>query len=667
MKASISSPKSMELLAPVGRFKGLEPILESGADAVYLAGKDYNMRRHRSDFNFDRDQIAQTAVKVHDAGAKLYVAVNSLLSDQELEGVGDYLRFLQSVGADAIIVQDLGLIRLVKEREIHLPLHASTMMNIHSAEGAIAAAGLGIGRIICSRDITLAQVEEMGRKSGLEMEYFVHGDMCFVQSGQCYASGLIFGNSSNRGKCMKPCRWPYELIDLADGSRLPARMEGNYLLAVKDMCLLQRIPELVQAGIVSLKIEGRMRPPEFMSQIVNIYRRAIDRYHTDPLGYSDNFDLFEELYRERVREFSTSVAFRRPGAEFIGSTGEREPLFLSTGAVLPEIDLLDDPEGFPTAPRALQSPRPELAVHVATPQAAARALAGGADWIYVGGEVPSRHDHGWNQAALECIIRDTRASGKKVGLLTPRVTVAHQLQGLARLLDGRLAEPPDAVLVHNLGSLQLLKATTDIPIHADFSLNVINVKALELLHSLGAARATVSLEAAFDTVAALAAAPPMPLECLVHGPLPGMYAEHCLISLALRGTSADEPCRGTCRHLRCGLKNRYADIFPVETDQYCRSHILLSKDLACLRVIGAFFHPGIKSLRIEGQYYDPSLVGYLTELYARTIQTPDEPIGEKALQRLVSQSPRGFSLGAYPKGIFAERAEDYKTVKKDMK
>ncbi len=383
--------KKIELLAPAGRWEVLDVVLERGADAVYLAGKEYNMRRHRSDFNFSRDEIARAADKVHAAGAKIYITVNSLLSERELDEIGEYLAFLESVAVDALIVQDLGLIQLITRSGFNLPLHASTMMNIHSAEGARACADSGISRIICSRDVALHQVKQMRDDSGLEMEYFVHGDMCIAQSGQCYMSGILFGRSSNRGKCMKPCRWPYQMVNQGGGV-LETKMDGSYLLATKDICLLEFIPELIEAGVHALKIEGRMRAPAFLAGVVEVYRRTIDQYCSDPYGFINDIRAYDELYRNRVRDFSACCALRKPDAGLVGSSGEREPFFLSTAVREKEIDLLHPEEVFNDTGdvqtrRTDQVNRVLLAVHAGSPEGAREALERGAEWIYIGGEV----------------------------------------------------------------------------------------------------------------------------------------------------------------------------------------------------------------------------------------------------------------------------------------
>ena len=248
------------------------------------------------------------------------------------DGLYDYLKYLQDIKVDAIIIHDLGAINLVNEMKIDIPMHASTMMNVHSVEMATELKNLGVSRIITSRDIALYQVKEIGEKADIETEYFVHGDMCVSQSGQCHSSGVIFGKSANRGECMKPCRWKYSIVESKSGEEI-GNLPDGYLLAMKDMCMFQHIPELIQAGVSSFKIEGRMRHEDFLRPIIALYRKAIDDYLRSPFTYWHKIEDFEEMYKDRVRDFTTSMAFSHATSNVFDYTGNKEPLFLSRGAV----------------------------------------------------------------------------------------------------------------------------------------------------------------------------------------------------------------------------------------------------------------------------------------------------------------------------------------------
>ncbi len=318
----------IELLAPAGKWDALEAVVSAGANAVYLAGKKFNMRRHRGDYNFTDEQLARAVNFAHKQGVKIYVAINNLLSTEEIGELYLFLEFLNEIGVDAIISQDLGVIRCVKKTGLNIPVHASTMMNTHSVYTARELKDLGVSRIITSRDITLAQAKEMHEKCDIEIEFFVHGDMCAAQSSQCYASGVLFAKSGNRGECMKPCRWNYGLVEAKTGEPIGEIKDGHFL-AMNDSCMLQHIPALAEAGICSFKIEGRMRDAKYLGEVVSIYRRAIDSYLDAPaFHYTDAVDL-ETIYKTRVRNLSTSLSFGKGNAGMFDYSGMREPLFLS--------------------------------------------------------------------------------------------------------------------------------------------------------------------------------------------------------------------------------------------------------------------------------------------------------------------------------------------------
>jgi putative protease len=342
----------IELLAPVGKWDVLEAVIAAGADAVYLGGKKYNMRLHRKDLNFTDEELRAVVAYAHGRRVPVYVTVNNLLTDAEIDELAGYLQFLEEIAADGIIVQDLGVVQLARDMGLRVPLHASVMMNAHNLEGLRLLEELGVSRVILGREVTLADIRLWHGQTRLELEYFAHGDMCFSQSSQCYLSGMLFGESSNRGRCLKPCRWPWELVDRDTGAVLAPRPEssgtpaGRYLLAIKDMCLLPFLPEVIAAGVRSLKIEGRMREAGFVAALTGFYRRALDRYYADPCSYQFDWEEFRELEQMRVRDLSPYYAFGNPGPSAVGYTGEREPRFFSKAVPEPVIrpdDLLVNP------------------------------------------------------------------------------------------------------------------------------------------------------------------------------------------------------------------------------------------------------------------------------------------------------------------------------------
>lgn len=214
--------KSVELLAPVGNWEVLEAAVKAGADAVYLGGKHFNMRMHRTDTNFDNEMLKKAIDYAHQHDVHLYITINNLLSDQEIAPMREYLQYLETIQPDALLVQDLAVLELVKELGITIPLHTSVMMNTHNEHAINKLKEYGITRIVVGREMTLSELSLFKERTGIEVEYFMHGDMCISESGQCIHSGVVFGQSGNRGRCLKPCRWAYKLIDENTGEVLDA-------------------------------------------------------------------------------------------------------------------------------------------------------------------------------------------------------------------------------------------------------------------------------------------------------------------------------------------------------------------------------------------------------------------------------------------------------------
>ena len=216
----ILTRKSVELLAPAGTWDALVADVESGADAVYLGGKHFNMRMHEGDFNFDDTALKKAIDYAHAHDVRLYITLNNLISDEELPALKEYLQYLEEIQPDALLVQDFAVLELVHEMGITIPLHTSVMMNTHNEHAIEKLKEYGITRIVVGREMTLSELALFRARTGIEVEYFMHGDMCISESGQCIHSGVVFGQSGNRGRCLKPCRWAYELIDEESGKRL---------------------------------------------------------------------------------------------------------------------------------------------------------------------------------------------------------------------------------------------------------------------------------------------------------------------------------------------------------------------------------------------------------------------------------------------------------------
>lgn len=248
-----------ELLAPAGSPEALAAALDGGADAVYLGGQLFNARMNAR--NFDDAAMRQAVDACHRRGCRLYVTLNTLIYDRELSDALRYAAFLYECGVDALIVCDLGLISLLRRHLPDFPLHASTQLSGHNAQAAKFCASLGLSRMVCARELSRENVARLCKESPIEIEQFVHGALCASHSGQCLASSMIGGRSGNRGACAQPCRMVYN---------------GTYPLSLKDLCLAGRLSEVVASGVASLKIEGRMKSPDYVYGVTSIYRRLLD-------------------------------------------------------------------------------------------------------------------------------------------------------------------------------------------------------------------------------------------------------------------------------------------------------------------------------------------------------------------------------------------------------
>lgn len=255
----------VELLAPAGNFECLIAAVQSGADAVYLAGKSFGARSFAD--NFENEKLAQAVDYCHLRGVKLYVTVNTLVLDSETEELKKYLIFLSEIGVDAIIVQDMGVLELARKIVPDLPVHASTQMTIHNLQGVLSLARFGIKRVVLSRELSLDDIRYIAENTDMELEVFAHGALCMCYSGQCLLSSIIGSRSGNRGKCAQPCRLQYGIN---------SKKEKKYYMSLKDLSSLEHLKGFLAAGVASLKIEGRMKGPAYVAAVVGIYRRYLD-------------------------------------------------------------------------------------------------------------------------------------------------------------------------------------------------------------------------------------------------------------------------------------------------------------------------------------------------------------------------------------------------------
>ncbi|MGI6678661.1 MAG: DUF3656 domain-containing U32 family peptidase [Dehalobacterium sp.] len=290
-----------EILAPAGEFQAFIAAVENGADAIYLGGKVLNARASAG--NFDEQEMAQAIEYAHLRGVRVYVAVNILVDNSEMQDAISYVKTLYDMGVDGLIVQDLGLAALIHQVLPKMNLHGSTQMIIHNGEGARFIQDMGFKRVVLARELSLEDISRIIKETSLEVEIFAHGALCISYSGQCLMSSLIGGRSGNRGKCAQPCRMTYTLVD-EKGQPAVEEKIGDHLLSPRDLNTLEILPEICRTGVRSLKLEGRMKRPEYVATVVRIYREALDRFKDDPEHYEVNPHELKELTQIFNRDFT---------------------------------------------------------------------------------------------------------------------------------------------------------------------------------------------------------------------------------------------------------------------------------------------------------------------------------------------------------------------------
>lgn len=271
--------KRAELLSPAGSYESFLCAVHAGADAVYLGGDSFSARAYAD--NFTQEEICRAIRYAHLYGRKVYLTVNTLVREKELPKLYLFLEPLYQAGLDAVIIQDLGVFHCIGEWFPELDRHVSTQMTVTGAYGAAWCKRMGAVRVVPARELSLVEIREIRKKVDIEIETFVHGAMCYCYSGQCLFSSLLGGRSGNRGRCAQPCRLPYRITGIGGAAREQEKGE-TYPLSLKDMCALELLPELMEAGIDSFKIEGRMKSPEYVAGVTAIYRKYMDRYYENP-------------------------------------------------------------------------------------------------------------------------------------------------------------------------------------------------------------------------------------------------------------------------------------------------------------------------------------------------------------------------------------------------
>lgn len=295
--AEQNKKNEIELLAPAGSYETFQAVLRAGADAVYLGGSQFGARAYAN--NFGEEELLKAIDYAHIHGRQVYLTVNTLLKEEELEGqLYRYLLPYYEQGLDAVIVQDMGALSLIRREFPGMDIHTSTQMTVAGCDGALYMKELGASRVVTAREMSFSEICKIHEQVDIEIESFVHGALCYCYSGQCLLSSMLGGRSGNRGRCAQPCRLPYEVYD-REYHKISAK--GNYVLSPKDLCTISYIPALAESGVYSFKIEGRMKQAEYAAGVVSVYREYTDRYLSD-LDYARKCGKSETEARAFARE-----------------------------------------------------------------------------------------------------------------------------------------------------------------------------------------------------------------------------------------------------------------------------------------------------------------------------------------------------------------------------
>ena len=639
----------MEILSPAGSVEALKAAVNHGADAVYVGGSRFSARKNAQ--NFNDDELLEALDFCHVRGTKLYVCCNTLLKETELSEAMAFIRYLYTIGVDALIIQDLGLLSRVRRELPEMPVHASTQMTVVNSRGVNLLADLGVKRVVLAREVTGSELSEICNNTKTELEYFVHGALCISYSGQCLMSSILGGRSGNRGGCAQPCRLPYTL--LKDGKVVT---DKQALLCPKDLCLADRVQELKKMGIASLKIEGRMKSPEYVGMVTEVYKRAAtvgitDREIQDMLkffsrggscnGYFDGCkfgNMMDPLG-------NTKIASTLPALE---QKKKQMPVYLFLKAFLGEpLELSmtteegtcvtvsgDICEAAHTRATEEERMREQLAKLGETPFAARKIEIASSENVAVSVKALNGLRR---QAAeeLETVILEsfrrlpveaTFSFGQKTvtsHLLSLCAEVMNEEQlraavdmGVGRIylpehlrsLAGNVSEPVlqmpplckegcsllvedfEQVCVQNLGQISMAAGKK---LTAGHRLNLTNCETAEKLGELGISRCVVSPELNLKGIEALRRQTQMPLEVIGYGRLPLMLLENCLIK-SYGSCSGEKGCdSGTF-----SLIDRKNEVFPLVATK-CGNVVYNTKPIYMADRLDEIKKLGIDSVRLS--------------------------------------------------------------------
>lgn len=638
--------KIPELLAPAGSPEGVRAAVQSGAGAVYMGFGTFNARRNAQ--GFSHEEMADAIAYCRARNVKSNITLNILVGDRELEDALEDAKFLYEAGADALIVQDLGLARLIHAHAPDFALHASTQMTIHTLDGAKQARDIGFSRVVLSRECSREEVQLITEQAGVETEVFVHGALCMCYSGQCYLSAVIGQRSGNRGLCAQPCRLPYN---------------GGYPLSLKDLMLAGHVAELADWGVSSLKIEGRMKRPEYAAIVTKVYADLL-REHRKPTagerdilrrvfsrdGFTDGYytgKKGDSMFGTKTDVPMSEVKALYDEAAHRFAEGREAPLVpvrlfftarRDTGAVLSAGEVtvtapVEQAKNRPTTPEMVEkslaktggTPFYPQEMHIEVEDGlvvpasvmngmrrdalslllATRSVAPSRDWM--GGNVLPRDEEAAARSGFRGYTASVRTEAqaealKNVGLETvyvplevaartglpavlPRVFSDREQGQVEMLLGEAMSRGTDTVLVGNIGHIPMAKRL-GFTVHGDFGLNAYNSRTLCALAEMGVSRQTLSFEARLAQIRDMEG--PLETDLIVYGRLPLMIFENCAIRRQHGG-------KCSCKNGVTTLTDRRKESFPLLPEFGCRNTLIGNRPL-CIRE--DFARLGVQTARL---------------------------------------------------------------------
>ncbi len=701
-----------ELLAPAGSLDIVRTAIDAGADAIYLGGKSFNARKFAH--NLTDEELARAVTMAHLFNVKVYVTVNIVVADMECNDLVVYLTMLDKIGVDGIIVQDLGVAKIARERVPNLPLHGSTQMAVADIGGVRFLEQLGFTQVVLARELPISEIRAICAQAKADIEVFIHGASCMSYSGQCLMSSFIGGRSGNRGACAQPCRLPYQLLE----GDTPVQKKESYLLSLRDLNASQQIDALLEAGVSSFKIEGRMKGQGYVRSVVSAYRSLIDshdkspKYRTDALheaqrlltesfnrSYQDDF-LLDDVKKDTLTGATSGnlipkTAQTDPGlerkipiygyvdvtetgnlrlacwdeaghsvtvvSEYVPERAKNRPatqewtfqqLSRLGGTVfsLQDVSLWDEGYMIPasvmnalrrkatddmavsilgdykrpnagtpqiTHRKAHVQDLPDFAltVRVDTIKGVEAAATSGADRVILGGEM-------FNHIAL------TKDAWKRAGNIakqygislwaaTPRILWNRSIPLVRKELSQAIEGGVAGIYIGSMGAFTLVRdMALDVPFSADWSLNIFNTQSFKAYENEGLAEITISPEATLKQIQTMAKSTDTPIEVLGQGRIEMMVTEFCQPSAHI-GKGMKKGCPGICLHRSLFLRDRRGEQFPVVTDQFCRNHILNSRDLDMAPYVKDIKRAGVRRLRIEGRGKSPEWIARQVQRYRR--------------------------------------------------